>query len=125
MEDEPSRYQVGMQIRRRILGEEHVNSVTAKTTDIDRVFQEWITEMAWGAVWARESLDERTRSLVTIAILAALGRDELDLHLLASRNTGALPSEIVEVLLHVGIYAGIPAANDAVGRVKEILGDEK
>ena len=75
--------------------------------------------MAWGGVWARPDLDLRTRSLVTIAILAALGREELALHLHASRNTGVDPHEITEVLLHVAVYAGVPAANSAFSLAKK------
>ena len=118
------RYDAGMAVRRRVLGDAHVDRATAAATDLDRDFQRWITEMAWGSVWARDTLDDRTRSLVTIAILAALGRDELDLHLRASANTGASPEEIAEVLLHVGVYAGVPAANHAMARVKELLGGQ-
>ena len=72
----------------------------------------------------RDTLDDRTRSLVTIAVLAALGREELDLHLRASRRTGATPEEIAEVLLHVAVYAGVPAANHALARTKALLGDD-
>lgn len=119
--DKPGAYEAGMQARRRVLGDAHVDAATAAATDLDRDFQRWITVHAWGGVWARDVLDDRTRSLVTIAILAALGRDELDLHLRASENTGATPEEIAEVMLHVGVYAGVPAANHGMSRVKEIL----
>jgi 4-carboxymuconolactone decarboxylase len=108
------RFDVGMRVRREVLGAEHVQRAMAGVTELDADFQRFITEVAWGAVWARPDLDRRTRSLVTIAILAALGRqDELALHLRATRNTGAEPREIAEVLLHVAAYAGIPAANTA------------
>jgi 4-carboxymuconolactone decarboxylase len=117
-------YEVGMQVRRRILGDDHVDRVTAAATDLDRDFQRWITEMVWGAVWARETLDDRTRSLVTIAILAALGHEELDLHLRASCNTGVTAEEVAEVLLHVAVYAGVPAANHAMARGKDLLGGD-
>ncbi|TMC14448.1 MAG: 4-carboxymuconolactone decarboxylase, partial [Chloroflexi bacterium] len=79
----------------------------------------FITESAWGSVWARPDLDRRTRSLVTIAILAALGREELALHLRASHNIGVDPHEIAEVLLHVAVYAGVPAANTAFSLAKK------
>lgn len=118
-----SRYDVGMRIRTEVLGAEHVNKVRAQQTDLDTDFQRFITETAWGSVWARPDLDRRTRSLVTIAILAALGREELALHLRASRNVGVDPKEIVEVLLHVAAYAGIPAANQAFAMTKSQLGD--
>lgn len=118
------RYEAGMQVRRRVLGDEHVDRSTAAATTFDATFQRWITEMAWGSVWARDVLDDRTRSMVTIAILAALGREELDLHLRASANTGVTPEEVAEVMLHVAVYAGVPAANHGMVRAKEILGGE-
>ena len=106
-----SRYTTGMRVRREVLGDEYVDRALARTTDFDADFQRFITEVAWGSLWARPDLDRRSRSLVTIAILAALGRqDELALHLRASRNNGVEPDEIREALLHVAVYAGIPAA---------------
>lgn len=111
-----------MAARRRVLGEDHVDRAVASTTAFDRDFQRWITEAVWGAVWTRDVLDDRTRSLVTIALLAALGRDELDLHLRATRNTGVTAEEVAEVMLHVGVYAGVPAANHGMARAKAILG---
>lgn len=114
-----SRYDVGMAVRREVLGEEHVARATARQTALDADFQRFITEVAWGSIWARPGLDRRTRSLVTIAILAALGREaELAMHLRATRNTGADPADVAEVLLHVAAYAGIPAANSAVALLK-------
>jgi 4-carboxymuconolactone decarboxylase len=109
-----SRYQSGLHIRRKVLGDDYVDRKLADTTWLDADFQRFVTEVAWGSVWARPELDLRTRSLITISILAALGRsEELALHLRASRNTGADPNEIIEALLHVALYAGIPAANTA------------
>ncbi|MDQ7843387.1 MAG: 4-carboxymuconolactone decarboxylase [Armatimonadota bacterium] len=116
-----SRYDAGMRVRREVLGEDHVARAQAQQTALDADFQRFITEVAWGSVWARPDLDRRTRSLVTIGILAALGREELALHLRASRNTGATPREIAEVLLHVAVYAGIPAANAAFALAKAHL----
>src|SRR5918911_848685 len=113
-----SRFDLGMRVRQEVLGSEHVARAQARTTALDTDFQRFITEYAWGSLWARRDLDRRTRSLVTIAILAALGRDELALHLRASRNTGATPREIGEVLLHVAVYAGVPAANAAFALAK-------
>lgn len=111
-------FERGLQVRKEVLGAEHVARAQANTTSFDADFQRYITEMAWGSVWSRPGLDRRTRSLVTIAILAALGREELALHLRASANTGATPDEIAEVLLHVAVYAGVPAANWAVTLAK-------
>jgi 4-carboxymuconolactone decarboxylase len=113
-----SRFDLGMRVRQEVLGEEHVARAQARTTALDADFQRFITEYAWGSLWARPDLDRRTRSLVTIAILAALGREELALHLRASRNTGATPDEIAEVLMHVAVYAGVPAANAAFAAAK-------
>src|SRR5437868_10861016 len=114
-----SHFDIGMKVRKEVLGSEHVERALARTTEFDADFQRFITETAWGSIWARPDLDRRTRSLVTIAILAALGREELALHLRASRNTGVDPHEIAEVLLHVAVYAGIPAANSAFSLAKK------
>ncbi len=116
---EESRFDIGMQVRKEVLGSEYVEQAQARITDFDADFQRFITETAWGSVWARPDLDRRTRSLVTIAILAALGREELALHLHASHNLGVDPHEISEVLLHVAIYAGVPAANTAFSVAKK------
>jgi 4-carboxymuconolactone decarboxylase len=117
-----SLYDKGMRARREVLGDAHVDRAEAGKTAFDADFQRFITEVAWGSVWARAGLDRRTRSLITIAVLAALGRvEELGLHLRASRNTGATKEEIAEALLHVAVYAGIPAANTAFGVAKREL----
>jgi 4-carboxymuconolactone decarboxylase len=119
-----SRYDIGMRVRREVLGDAHVDRVEARTTPFDADFQRLITETAWGSVWARPGLDRPTRSLITIAILAALGHaEELALHLRASHNTGATPEQIAETLLHVAIYAGIPAANSAIALAKQVLAE--
>lgn len=114
-----SRFDIGMRVRKEVLGSEYVERAQARTTEFDADFQRFITEMAWGSVWTRPDLDRRTRSLVTIAILAALGREELAVHLRASHNIGVDPQEIAEVLLHVAVYAGIPAANAAFSVAKK------
>ena len=117
-----SRYERGMRVRRAVLGEAHVARAEANTTPFDAPFQQFIAETAWGALWAGDGLDLPTRSLVTIAILAALGRhEELALHLRASANTGATPEQIREALMHVAVYAGVPAANSAFALAKGIL----
>ena len=116
-------YEEGMKVRREVLGAEHVARAEARKTELDADFQRFITEMAWGSVWTRPDLDRRTRSLITIALLAALGRtEELALHFRASRNTGAEPREIAEALLHVAVYAGVPAANTAFAIARSELG---
>jgi 4-carboxymuconolactone decarboxylase len=127
-----SRFDDGMEVRREVLGADHVASASARATELDSDFQRFITEVAWGSVWARPGLDRRTRSLLTLAILAALGRrEELAMHLRATRNTGVKSSEIAEAMFHVAVYAGIPAAHSALALAKSVLeqqdlsGDEK
>ena len=111
-----------MRVRREVLGDEHVDRALSRQTELDAPFQRLITEMAWGTVWARPDLDRRTRSLITIAILAALGRrEELELHLRVTPNTGATPEQVREALLHVAVYAGVPAANSAMALAKDVF----
>ena len=120
-----SRYDAGLKVRTEVLGEEHVARAQARLTPLDADFQRWITESAWGGVWSRPDLDRRTRSLVTIALLAGLGRhEELELHFRASKNIGVDPKEIAEVLMHVAVYAGVPAANHAFAVAKKELGSD-
>jgi 4-carboxymuconolactone decarboxylase len=108
------RYERGMVVRRAVLGEEHVDRAQAGTTEFTRDFQELITRYAWGELWTRPGIDRKTRSLLTIAILGALGRaEELRLHVRATRNTGATRDEVREALLQVAVYAGVPAGNSA------------
>lgn len=113
-----------MQTRRTVLGDAHVDRAVAGTTDLDAAFQDYLTGAAWADVWARPGLEPDTRSLVTIAILAALGQEhELEMHLRAAQRTGATPERVVEVLLHVAVYAGMPAANRAFAALKLLHGD--
>jgi 4-carboxymuconolactone decarboxylase len=120
-----SKFDEGMRVRRQVLGEAHVERSWANVSDFDRDFQRFVTETAWGSVWSRPGLDLKTRHMVTIAVLAALGREhELALHIGASRNTGITPDEMREVLLQVAAYAGIPAAYTAVAIAKEIYADQ-
>ncbi len=117
-------YERGLSVRQRVLGGAHVARALANATDFDRDFQEFITRSAWGSVWARPGLDPRTRSLATIALLVALGRDEeLELHIRASRNTGVEPEALSELLLHSAVYAGVPAANAAIRIAKRVLSE--
>ncbi len=113
-------FERGMKTRREVLGDAHVDRVNEQVTDLDRDFQRWITETAWGGVWSRSDLDRRTRSLVAIAILAALGRNEMNLHIRAARDAGIPAEEVAAVLMHVGVYAGIPAAHTAFDAAKRI-----
>ncbi|MEX2654095.1 MAG: 4-carboxymuconolactone decarboxylase [Acidimicrobiia bacterium] len=113
-------HEEGMEVRRKVLGVEHVENATLAMGELDRDFQRWITENVWGDLWTRPGIDLHDRSLVTIAILGALNHEELELHLRAARNTGVSTEEITEVLLHVAVYAGVPAANRAFKVAKSI-----
>ena len=107
-------FERGMATRRAVLGDNHVDGAETAKTDFDADFQHFITEGAWGSVWSRPGLSRRERSLITIALLAAAGHDEeVAMHVKASSNTGASPEDIKEALLHVAVYAGVPAANRA------------
>ena len=106
------RFKDGMEVRRAVLGAAHVDRAEARKTPFDADFQRYITESAWGSVWTRPGLDRRTRSLLTLSLLAAQGHwEEFAMHLRATRNTGASPDDIREMLFHVAVYAGVPAAN--------------
>ena len=116
------RYTQGMAVRRSVLGDKHVDRAEANKTDFDIPFQNFITEGAWGTVWAGDHFTKRERSLVTLALLAGLGHyDEVAMHVRASRNTGATAEDIREVMMHVAVYAGVPAANNAIKYVKREL----
>ena len=117
-------YEAGMAVRRQVLGEAHVQRSLDAMTEFDAPFQEFITRTAWGGVWTRPGLDRRTRSILVLAILASLGHhEEFRLHVRASRNTGATPGDISEMLIQVAAYAGIPAANSAVRIAKELFSE--
>jgi 3-oxoadipate enol-lactonase/4-carboxymuconolactone decarboxylase len=119
-------YEAGLAVRKQVLGEAHVARATAAITDLDRDFQRFITATAWGGVWTRPHFDRRTRSILTLALMAALGHhEEFRLHIRATRNTGATEADIAELLIHVAAYAGIPAANSAVRVAKEVLEEMK
>lgn len=122
-------FEKGIKVRRAILGDAHVDRAEANKTPFDEDFHRFITETAWGTVWSRPGLDRRTRHLLTLAMLAALGNEnELAMHIRATQNTGVTPDEVKEVFLQVAIYAGLPAANTAITIAKsvyaEMTGDE-
>jgi 4-carboxymuconolactone decarboxylase len=118
------RFEQGMKIRRDVLGNQHVDRVEANKTPFDADFQQLITEMAWGTVWARPGLDRKTRHLLTIAMLAVLGQEnELAMHIRATKNTGITPDEVKEVFLQVAVYAGVPAANSAFVVAKKVFAE--
>jgi 4-carboxymuconolactone decarboxylase len=125
-----ARFETGMATRRSVLGDAHVDRAGAAMTAFDEPFQTFITEGAWGSVWSRPNLTKRERSIVTLALLAALGHDEeVAMHTRATVNTGASPEDVREALLHVAVYAGVPAANRAFKIVKrtyaEMAGEAK
>lgn len=119
-----ARYREGLVVRRSVLGNAHVDRAEAASTDFDRPFQQLITEAAWGTVWARPTWSKRERSMVTLALLAALGHDEeVAMHVRAAANTGATREDICEAFLHVAIYAGVPAANRAIKIAKQVFAE--
>lgn len=116
------KFEQGMEVRRSVLGEAHVEQAEYNKTAFDADFQAYIVESVWGTVWTRPGLDKKTRHLLTIAMLAALGKEhELALHIRATQNTGVTRDEVKEVLLQVGVYAGIPAANSAIAVAKQVF----
>jgi 4-carboxymuconolactone decarboxylase len=112
--DDAERTERGMRVRREVLGDEHVDRAVAGTTAFTEPFQDFITRYAWGEVWSRPGLSRAERSLVTLAVLAALQHErELAMHVKAALRNGLTPEQIQEVLLQVAVYAGVPAANRA------------
>ncbi|MET8365427.1 4-carboxymuconolactone decarboxylase [Micromonospora sp. NPDC005194] len=119
------RHEAGMTVRRQVLGDAHVDRAIAGTDEFTADFQDFITRYAWGEVWSRPGLDRRTRSCVTLAVLATLHDDEeLAMHVRAALRNGLSPEEVAEVLLQVGVYAGVPAANRAFKVARETLRQE-
>ncbi|MBB4685384.1 4-carboxymuconolactone decarboxylase [Amycolatopsis jiangsuensis] len=118
------RHEAGMRVRREVLGDEHVDRAVARTSEFSGPFQEYITEAAWGSVWTRDGLDRRTRSCITLATLTALHcHEELAMHVRAAVRNGLTADEIGEVLLHTGVYAGVPAANAAFAIAQRTLAE--
>ena len=110
-----SRFDVGMQTRRQVLGDAHVDKAEAAKTVFDQPFQSLITEAAWGTVWADETISRRDRSMLTLALLAATGNfEEIPMHIRATAHTGATKDDVIQAFLHVAIYAGVPKANHAI-----------
>ena len=118
------KFEDGMKIRRAVLGDAHVDRAEANKTPFDADFQRFITESAWGSVWSRPGLDRRTRHLITLAMLAALGKEhELAMHIRSTQNTGVTQEELKEVFLQVAIYAGVPSANTAFSVAKRVYAE--
>ena len=117
-------YEAGMTVRREVLGDEHVDRAIQRTTDFSQPFQDYITRAAWGSVWTRDGLDRRTRSFITLAVLTALQcHEELAMHIRVAIHNGLTAQEIAEVLLHTGVYAGVPAANAATAIAQRVLAE--
>jgi len=120
-----SKFDKGMEVRKRILGERHVEKSWENATEFDRDFQEFITETAWGSAWARPGLDLKTKHMIVIAVLTALGREkELALHINASHNSGITIDEMRELFIQVAPYAGIPASLTAIGIAKKYYAEQ-
>jgi 4-carboxymuconolactone decarboxylase len=118
-------YDDGMTVRREVLGDDHVDGAVERTTPFTAPFQEYVTRSAWGQVWDRPGLDRRTRSCITLALLAALRCEgEIPMHVRAARRNGVSAKEISEVLLHTGVYAGVPAANAAFAIADRVLAED-
>jgi 4-carboxymuconolactone decarboxylase len=123
--DDASRREAGMAVRREVLGDAHVDGAVASVDEITADFQDLITRYAWGDVWSRPGLDRRTRSAITLAMLATLHHeDELAMHLRAALRNGLTRGEIVEILLQVGVYAGVPSANRAFRVARQVLQED-
>lgn len=120
----PDRYDTGMQTRRAVLGDAHVDRAEAAKSDFDMPFQTMITEGAWGTLWSDDTISRRERSMLTLALLAATGNfDEIPMHIRASRNTGASPEDILQAFMHVAVYAGVPKANHAIKLAKQTFAE--
>jgi 4-carboxymuconolactone decarboxylase len=123
--EDPAR-ELGMEIRREVLGDEQVDRAIERTTEFTSDFQDFITRYAWGEVWARPGLDRRARSCITLTALVALGRlDELELHVKGALRNGLTEQEIGEVLLQCAVYCGVPAANSAFAVAQRVLSESE
>ena len=118
------RYRDGMKVRRKVLGDAHVNRAESNKTEFDQPFQDLITESAWGTVWASDGISDRERSMLTLALLAATGNfEEIPMHVRATANTGASQRDVLEAFQHVAIYAGVPKANHAIKLAKAVYAE--
>lgn len=120
------RYERGMQVRREVLGNQHVDRAQKSTSVEDLPFQTLITEGAWGNVWASDAISRRERSMLTLALLAATGNfEEIEMHVRACARTGASKSDVMEAFQHVAVYAGVPRANHAIKIAKGVWADQE
>ncbi len=123
--DERERYKKGMEMRRSVLGDQHVDRSLDHRNAFNEEFQDLISRYAWGEIWTRPGLSPHTRSLLTLAMLVALNREEeFRMHVRAAVNNGVTREEIKELLLHTAIYCGVPAANAAFHAAEEVLADK-
>ena len=115
----------GMEVRRAVLGDAHVDRAVERTTPFTEGFQDFITRYAWGEIWSRPGLDRRTRSIVTLTALVASGREhELEMHVRAALRNGLTQEEIGEVLLQCAVYCGVPAANGAFAIAQRVIEEQ-
>lgn len=122
--DDRDRYELGMKTRRQVLGDAHVDRTLTRRNDFNEEFQDFITRYAWGEIWTRPGLPRHTRSLLTLAMMVALGReDEFRMHVRAAFNNGVTRDEIKEVLIQTGIYCGLPAANSAFHAAEAVFAE--
>ncbi len=122
--DERDRFNQGMSVRRKVLGDAHVDRAQSNRNEFNEEFQDLITRYAWGEIWSRPDLPQKTRSLITVALMVALNRgDELAMHLRAAFRNGISRAEIKEVLLQTAIYCGVPAANSAFHIAEQVLAE--
>jgi len=120
----PDNYHKGMQVSRSVLGDTYVDHTEAAKTNFDKAFQRLITESAWGTVWADDTISQRERSMLTLALLAATGNfEEMPMHIRATARTGASKDDIIQAFLHVAIYAGVPKANHAIKLAKRTFAE--
>ena len=120
--DERDRFEKGMAARRRVLGDAHVDRAAAARDELTVEFQDLLTRYAWGEIWTRPGLDERTRRMLVLSMLVALGRDaELRVHLNAALDHGMSQSDVKEVLLQTAVYCGMPAANNAFRIAQDVI----
>ena len=117
-------YEKGQQLRRKILGDRYVDAAAKSTTDFNRPFQELIAEYVWGTLWSRPGLDHRTRALINLGMLTALGRtEEVKIYLRAAANVGVTPEDVREVFMQAAVYCGIPAALDSFRVAEQVFAE--
>ena len=114
------RFEQGMATRRSVLGDAYVDGAEANKSNFDEPFQTMITEGAWGTLWSDDTISKRERSMLTLSLLAATGNfEEIPMHVRATANTGASPQDVLQALMHVAVYAGVPKANHAIKLAKQ------